>query len=139
MTYAGDLTPTQAWELLTADPDAVLVDVRTRAEWSYVGVPDLSPIGRRAVLDEWVSYPQGVQNPTFLAELAGAGLAPGDNRSIVFLCRSGQRSMAAASAATAAGFGPAYNVLEGFEGNLDAQGHRGSNGWRAAGLPWFQR
>ena len=139
MSYAGDLMPTEAWELLTSDPDAVLVDVRTRAEWTYVGVPDLQALGRRAVLDEWVTYPTGIQNPTFVGELRDAGLEPGDGRPIVFLCRSGQRSRAAALAATAAGLGPAYNVLEGFEGDLDREGHRGSAGWRAAGLPWFQR
>jgi rhodanese-related sulfurtransferase len=139
MSYAGDLSPTEAWELLTANPDAVLVDVRTRAEWAYVGVPDLAPLGRRAVLDEWVTYPDGARNPTFIEELRGAGLEPGDGRTIVFLCRSGQRSAAAARAATMAGLGPAYNVLEGFEGDLDADGHRGSTGWRAVGLPWFQR
>jgi rhodanese-related sulfurtransferase len=139
MSYAGDLSPTEAWELLAAEPDAVLVDVRTRAEWSYVGVPDLSPVGRAAVLAEWVSYPNGERNQAFLQELLDAGLQPGDGRPIVFLCRSGQRSTAAARAATAAGLGPAYNIAEGFEGALDAEGHRGSTGWRAAGLPWWQR
>ncbi len=139
MSYAGDLTPNEAWELLTANPDAVLVDVRTRAEWTYVGVPDLSPLGRRVVLDEWVTFPAGTPNTTFVEELRDAGLEPDDGRTILFLCRSGQRSIAAAKAATAAGLGPAYNVLEGFEGDVDTQGHRGSAGWRAAGLPWFQR
>lgn len=139
MSYAGDLTPAQTWELLSADPDAVLVDVRTRAEWTYVGVPDLEPLGRRVVLDEWVTFPGGLPNPTFVSELRDAGLEPGDGRAVVFICRSGQRSRAAATAATAAGLGPAYNVLEGFEGDVDRAGHRGSTGWRAAGLPWFQR
>lgn len=136
--YAGDLTPREAWDLLAADERAVLVDVRTDAEWRYVGVPDVSELGRRAALVEWVRYPSGQLNAEFLAELARTGLTPGDERPVVFLCRSGVRSVAAATAATAAGYGPAYNVLEGFEGNVDAQGHRGAEGWRAAGLPWTQ-
>lgn len=136
--YAGDITPTEAWELLRDDPDAVLVDVRTDAEWRYVGVPDLREVGRQAALVEWVSYPSGRPNPQFLDQLASTGVTPGDGRTVVFLCRSGQRSIGAAQAATAAGYGPAYNVLEGFEGATGPDGHRGHEGWRAAGLPWVQ-
>lgn len=134
--YAGDITPTDAWELLTQDADAVLVDVRTDAEWRYVGVPDLRGLGRQAALVEWVSYPSGQANPRFLEQLAAAGVTAG--RPVVFLCRSGQRSIGAAQAATAAGYGPAYNVLEGFEGATGPDGHRGHTGWRADGLPWVQ-
>ncbi|HEY8721669.1 rhodanese-like domain-containing protein [Pengzhenrongella sp.] len=137
-TYAGDLTPAQAWELLEGDERAVLVDVRTAAEWRYVGVPDVGSLGRAPALVEWIGYPSGAQNPRFLDQLAAAGLAAGDGRPVVFLCRSGVRSIAAAQAATAAGLGPAYNVLEGFEGGVDRAGHRGATGWRAAGLPWSQ-
>ena len=137
--YAGDLTAAQAWELLATDERALLVDVRTEAEWRFVGVPDVAELGRPAAFIEWTRYPTGAVNPDFLAELATAGLAPGDERPIVFLCRSGARSVAAAQVATAAGLGPAYNVLEGFEGPPDAAGHRGAaGGWRAAGLPWRQ-
>lgn len=134
MSYAGDITPQQAWELLQEDPDAVLVDVRTDAEWKYVGVPETSPIGRRTVFVEWVSYPNGARNEKFVDQLKEAGIGG----PVIFLCRSGQRSIGAAEAATAAGLAPAYNVLEGFEGALDAEGHRGGQGWRAAGLPWRQ-
>jgi rhodanese-related sulfurtransferase len=88
------------------------------------------------VFDEWVT-PAG-PNPRVVDRLVEAGLTPGEERPVVFLCRSGQRSISAARAATAAGFGPAFNVLEGFEGPLDAEGHRGSSGWRALGLPWVQ-
>ena len=138
MSYAGDLTPHQAWELLTTDTRALLVDVRTDAEWAYVGIPDASTIDGRAALVEWVSYPTGRPNPQFLKQLGELGLEPGDERPLVFLCRSGVRSVAAANAATAAGLGPAYNVLEGFEGDVGPDGHRGHSGWRAAGLPWRQ-
>jgi rhodanese-related sulfurtransferase len=136
VSYAGDLTPTEAWELLRADPDAVLVDVRTRAEWSWVGVPDLTALGKRVVTVEWSRWPDGVQNPDFLDELKAAGVREG--APVAFLCRSGQRSAGAARAATEAGIGPSYNVLDGFEGHLDPDGHRGSTGWRADGLPWRQ-
>ncbi|APE10383.1 rhodanese-like domain-containing protein [Rhodococcus pyridinivorans] len=135
MSYAGDMTPQQAWDLLQGDPDAVLVDVRTEAEWKYVGVPETSSLGRRTVFVEWVRYPDGAPNPNFVEDLRAAGIGSGP---VIFLCRSGQRSIGAATAATAAGLTPAYNVLEGFEGALDGESHRGAEGWRAAGLPWRQ-
>ncbi|UZJ23422.1 rhodanese-like domain-containing protein [Rhodococcus antarcticus] len=126
--YAGDLTPQQAWDLVH-DTDAVLVDVRTEAEWRFVGVPALERLGRV----EWVDT-AGQRNAGFVEQvrrLAG-------QRAVVLLCRSGQRSVAAAEALTAAGAGPAWNVLDGFEGGLDEHGHRGAAGWRAVGLPWTQ-
>ncbi|NLG56695.1 MAG: rhodanese-like domain-containing protein [Rhodococcus sp.] len=138
MSYAGDITPQEAWELLSSKHDAVLVDVRTDAEWRYVGVPDIAELGRRTVLIEWVSYPTGARNDNFVDQLKEAGIAGGEDAPVIFLCRSGQRSIGAAEAATAAGIGPSYNVLDGFEGALDADGHRGAQGWRALGLPWRQ-
>lgn len=142
MSYAGDITPQQAWELLREHPEAVLVDVRTDAEWRYVGVPDTSSIDRRTVLIEWVSYPTGARNESFVDQLVEAGIADGAGadsvRPVIFLCRSGQRSIGAAEAATAAGIGPSYNVLDGFEGGLGGDGRRGTTGWRAVGLPWTQ-
>lgn len=138
VSYAGDITPEHAWELLRENPDAVLVDVRTDAEWKYVGVPDTTSLGRKTVLIEWVSYPTGSRNDNFVDQLKEAGIAGGENAPVIFLCRSGQRSIGAAEAATAAGIGPSYNVLDGFEGGLDAEGHRGAVGWRALGLPWRQ-
>lgn len=136
MPYAGDLTPQQAYDLLTSDERAVLVDVRTDAEWRYVGIPAAPELAERSARIEWITYPSGQPNPRFLEQLGEAGLEPGDERPVVFLCRSGVRSVAAANAATAAGFGPAYNILEGFEGDVAADGHRGHTGWKAAGLPW---
>ena len=130
MTYAGDLTPSDAHALLRDEPGAVLVDCRTEAEWTFVGVPAVP--GTRLV--EWTRWPGGVSNEKFVAQ-ATAGLQP--EQPIVVLCRSGARSVAAASALADAGFTRAFNVLEGFEGNVDANGHR-SGGWRGAGLPWQQ-
>lgn len=122
--------------MLSENPDAALVDVRTEAEWRFVGVPDTSSLGRGAVPIEW-NHTDGSHNDGFVADMVAAGLAPGD-RPVIFLCRSGARSVAAAEAATAAGFTASYNVLDGFEGNLDDDKHRGGTGWRAVGLPWVQ-
>jgi rhodanese-related sulfurtransferase len=122
--------------MLSENPDAVLVDVRTAAEWKFVGVPDVSSLGREVVFIEWTRT-DGTRNEDFVTDLAGAGITPGE-RPVVFLCRSGNRSIATAEAATAAGIAPSYNVLDGFEGNLDEFKHRGATGWRAIGLPWVQ-
>jgi rhodanese-related sulfurtransferase len=135
MSYAGDITPLEAWKLLSDDPQAVLVDVRTDAEWRFVGVPDLSSLGRNAVFIEW-NTSAGQHNQNFLAELKEQ--LPAEPGPVVFLCRSGNRSIGAAEIATEAGIAPSYNVVDGFEGQLDAHGHRGESGWRAVGLPWRQ-
>ncbi len=135
MTYAGDITPQEAWDLLASNSDAVLVDVRTPEEWRYVGVPDTAELGKDPAFIPWVSA-DGVVNPEFVAQLQQAGVSADDP--VLFLCRSGQRSIAAANAATAAGLGPAYNVLQGFEGGIAHDGHRGASGWKATGLAWKQ-
>ncbi len=131
LPYSGAVTPIEASTLLQALPRATLVDVRTRAEWDYVGrVPG-------SVLVEWNTYPDGTRNPAFIEQLRNA--AADVEVPILFLCRSGQRSDQAARAARAAGYSHAFNVLEGFEGDKDASGQRGHlNGWRNAGLPWIQ-
>jgi rhodanese-related sulfurtransferase len=136
VSYAGDITPEEAWKLLVDDPEAVLVDCRTAAEWRFVGVPDLASLQRDVVYIEW-SRTDGTHNDGFVDDLKAAGVTAG-GRPVVFLCRSGNRSIGAAEAATEAGIAPSYNVLDGFEGNLDAEGHRGGTGWKAIGLPWRQ-
>lgn len=136
MTYAGDVTPAEAFAAATGDTPALLVDVRTHAEWTYVGVPDLTGSGRDVAFVEWSRYPAGARNEAFVDEVRAAGAEPGTP--VYLLCRSGVRSVAAAEALTAAGLGPAFNVLEGFEGPHDADGHRTVAGWKNAGLPWRQ-
>jgi rhodanese-related sulfurtransferase len=128
LPYAGALTPAEAHELMSAG--AKLVDVRTRPELQYVGkVP-----GSLAV--EWQTWPGSKPNPEFIGELA-ASVAK--DVTVMFLCRSGARSHSAAEAAAKNGWKEAYNVLEGFEGDKDAEGHRNTvGGWRKAGLPWSQ-
>ncbi len=113
------------------------MDVRTDAEWCYVGLPDLAEAGKQTVLLSWQFYPSGNVNRDFVQGLRDAGLAPG--MPLYFICRSGVRSLAAAREAAAAGFGPCFNVACGFEGDVDANGHRGTcDGWKAEGLPWRQ-
>jgi rhodanese-related sulfurtransferase len=140
VSYAGDITPLQAWKLLADSPRAVLVDVRTEAEWRFVGVPDLSSLGREVVYIEW-NMSNGMYNEQFADELKELvpPAAADEERPVVFLCRSGNRSIGAAEVATDVGINPAFNVLDGFEGHLDADGHRGGTGWRAVGLPWKQQ
>jgi len=130
LPYAGALLPSEAAQLLQEHPDAILVDVRSRAEWDFVGrVPG-------AVEIEWKTYPGMQPNPKFLDELKGQ--VPKDAITM-FLCRSGGRSHETAALAARDGYAAAYNVLEGFEGDRDTDGHRNTtNGWRAADLPWFQ-
>jgi len=133
-----NVPPARVWEALCTDPQAQLVDVRTDAEWNFVGVPDLAAAGKQAVLIPWQVYPTMQPNAAFNDQLKEAGFTP--DQHIYFICRSGQRSLAAAQAAQAAGFPHAYNVAEGFEGGVDAHGHRGvAAGWKAKGLPWRQR
>jgi rhodanese-related sulfurtransferase len=134
--YAGDISPKQAWELLCSDSRAVLVDVRTPAEWAYVGIPDLAGIAKKPVLVPWVDFPAMQPNARFVDQVTTA-LDP--EVPVVLLCRSGVRSKAAAIALTAAGFGPCYNIASGFEGDPNAERHRGTvSGWKVEGLPWVQ-
>lgn len=130
LPYKGCLTPREAYELLHLAPGATIVDVRTRAEWDWVGrIPG-------AIEIEWNEYPGGGRNPDFIAELKQRvdSAAP-----VLFLCRSGMRSDGAAQAASAAGYNNCYNILEGFEGDKNAANQRNAlNGWRQAGLPWSQ-
>lgn len=134
--YAGDVSPGEAYAALAGDEEAVLVDVRTSAEWNYVGLPDLSPVGKQVLRLEWQRFPDGTVNEQFVEQLRAAGLSAGTPA--YFLCRSGVRSAAAAAAVTAAGLGPAYNISDGFEGPHDEQGHRAVAGWKNEGLPWRQ-
>ena len=129
LPYFGEVTPAEAWALMRAGA-ARIVDVRTHAEWTYVGRIDGTP------LVEWRALGAQQTNPDFLAQLAEQ-VTP--DVPVLFLCRSGVRSHGAAQLATQAGYTRAMNILEGFEGDLDANGHRGTvGGWRKASLPWVQ-
>jgi rhodanese-related sulfurtransferase len=136
-SYAGDILPTAAWEILGREPASALIDVRTPVEWAYVGLPDLSPLGKQVLMLPWQVFPTMAVNERFADQLEQQDL-PKD-ASLVFLCRSGSRSWAAAIAMTQRGFSRGLNVATGFEGDLDARRQRGRvNGWKVDGLPWLQ-
>jgi len=135
--YAGDVAPTTAWKILSEQKDAVLIDCRTRAEWNYVGLPDLEKLAKKPALIEWQVFPSMQPNPEFVPALSGA--LSDKEAPLLFICRSGARSAAAAKAMTAAGYSTCLNVADGFEGPLDATAKRGATGgWKASGLPWRQ-
>jgi len=136
-TYTGDKTPQETWDILSRQPDAVLVDVRTSPEWAYVGVPDLTSVNKKTALISWQEFPNMGVNPAFVDQVRS--IAPNPATPLLFLCRSGVRSQFAADALIAAGYTACFNVLEGFEGDKDAAGHRGTTGgWKFHGLPWRQ-
>ena len=142
MSYAGDLTVQQCWDLLDQDADAFIIDVRTMAEWAYVGLPQLTGNMQPILLQQWQVFPEMMVDGNFVAQLQDKLQAAGANTEskLCFLCRSGVRSLAAAEAMSAAGFANSFNISGGFEGDLDSDGHRGGrNGWKAEGLPWQQR
>jgi rhodanese-related sulfurtransferase len=133
-----NIHPRQVWEALRGNPDARLVDCRTEVEWNFVGVPDLSEVGKETILIPWQVHPTMQVNGAFMEHLARAGVEP--RHHVYFLCRTGVRSSAAAHAARAAGFQHVYNIADGFEGPPDPNQHRGTvAGWKADGLPWRQK
>ena len=139
--YAGDVSAKAAWEGLAQSPEATLVDVRTKAEWAYVGIPVLTPIGKSPLLLEWDRFPSGELVADFIgrlrSELDKRGVSV--DAPLYFICRSGNRSRQAAMLATEAGYRRAFNVEYGFEGRLGPERHRSTAGsWKAEGLPWVQ-
>jgi rhodanese-related sulfurtransferase len=130
--YAGAVTPQEAFQLLQADPRVKLIDVRTSAERDWVGRVAVSEAQHAAV--QWVTYPGGAPNPDFGAQLEQVARK---DEMLLFLCRSGVRSKHGARVATELGYENAFDILEGFEGDRDAEGHRKTvGGWCKAGLPW---
>ncbi|HEY1102904.1 MAG TPA: rhodanese-like domain-containing protein [Burkholderiaceae bacterium] len=129
LSYAGGVSPALAWALFSAG-EAVLVDVRSGEERKFVGhVPESLHV-------PWATGTSLLRNPRFVRELEAK---TGKEAVVLLLCRSGKRSALAAEAAAKAGFTDVFNVLEGFEGEIDARGHRGTtDGWRLHGLPWVQ-
>lgn len=131
MTKIKNLKPNEAWHFMQQNPNAILLDVRTKLEYSFVG----HPIG--AVHIVWKDEPDWNVNPNFAREVQQA--VPDTAMPVLLLCRSGQRSMDAAIALEKAGYSNLVNVDEGFEGPLDDEKHRGTRGgWRFHGLPWEQ-
>lgn len=135
--YAGDVLPSECWQVLAAHPEAVLVDVRSHPEWVFSGHPDLSSLGKRPVLLSWRLYPDFELNAGFVTELAA--MLPAKDTPVFFLCKVGGRSTEAAAAMTAQGYAQCFNVMYGFEGAPNTARQRGNvNGWKAEELPWVQ-
>jgi rhodanese-related sulfurtransferase len=137
-----ELTGTEGWEKLKLEKDAVLVDVRTSREWEVIGVPDLSELDKEVLFVEWQMFPDMRVNPDFVTQLDQRLKAAGatEDSPILFLCRSGARSKAAAGAMAAAGYTNTINVSDGFEGDADEHGERAHiNGWQFSGLPWEKK
>jgi len=135
--YAGELTSKEAWQFLESDEKSVLVDVRCDAEWAFVGLPDISSLGKTVIRVSWQLFPKMNIDSSFLEQISASGCH--SSYITMFICRSGARSREAANASAISGFSHAYNVFDGFEGPHDELGHRGQeSGWKAAGLPWVQ-
>ncbi|MEM7173031.1 MAG: rhodanese-like domain-containing protein [Pseudomonadota bacterium] len=135
--YAGDLSPLAAWDCLAKDTKAELIDVRSEAEWRHVGLPNLSDLSKEVHLISWQFFPDMRQNLDFVEEMEAKSFDK--NQCLLFLCRSGVRSKYAAQVMTSLGYTKCFNVAEGFEGDRDQNGHRGTvGGWKKADLPWSQ-
>ena len=136
LPMGGEVSAVVAWRIVQANDRAQLVDVRTDVEWRYVGCPDLGEVGHRYRQLAWQTYPGLPRNPNFEV---GVKTSAEPDSILLFICRSGGRSLAAAKAAVAAGFPRSFSVKDGFEGPLDALGRRGGTaGWKHDLLPWRQ-
>jgi rhodanese-related sulfurtransferase len=133
--FLGDVSPIQTWKNLQNEAQAVLVDVRTRAEWTFVGRPDLTSLGKSVAQAEWLVFPAMKRNSRFFEDFRAQGITP--QQLVYLICRSGVRSRQAAILLAERGY-ITYNVADGFEGQIDGNSHRGVGGWRAEGLPWKQ-
>jgi rhodanese-related sulfurtransferase len=134
LPFHGIVTPAEAYQLLEKRDDVILIDVRTQAERDWVGRVQIKDTQHFPV--QWSLYPSGTPNPEFMTQLSSA--VPNKDSIILFLCRSGVRSRHAAKLATEQGYTSCYDILNGFEGDKDSNGHRKlSNGWCHAGMPWL--
>ncbi|MCW8915036.1 MAG: rhodanese-like domain-containing protein [Magnetovibrio sp.] len=137
--YAGDILPNDAWTRLAEDENSVLVDVRTPEEWTYVGVPDISDLGKECFFVPWLFYPKNNINPNFVHQVLETVKPLDEDTTVLFICRSGIRSAFAAQALADMGYNKCFNVAHGFEGDHNKYKHRGrENGWKVDGLPWLQ-
>jgi len=137
LDYEGDLTPQETWDILEKENNSYLIDCRTSAEWSFVGVPDLESIKKKVIFLEWQIFPIMEKNPRFLKEISDN--IPDKSSKIIFICRSGARSRSAAEFLTSQGYDHCFNCLDGFEGSHNEIGQRGKkSGWKCTNLPWKQ-
>jgi len=141
MTYGGDLSPEQCWNLMESESNSILIDVRTNAEWAYVGMPLLAQGMNPVIGQQWQVFPDMTVDQGFADALINKldQMGADKDANLCFLCRSGVRSLAAAQCMTQNGYPNTFNVTGGFEGDLNSNRQRGNtNGWKAVGLPWHQ-
>tara|TARA_B100000989_G_scaffold298152_1_gene286331 strand:- start:1852 stop:2277 length:426 start_codon:yes stop_codon:yes gene_type:complete len=137
LDYAGDLLPSECWDMLKDDKNSQLIDCRTKAEWQFTGIPNLENLNKIAKFIEWQTYPSMNHNDDFLSEIQQLGLKKDDK--IILICRSGGRSKSAAEFLSSKGYESCFNCLHGFEGSHDLNGHRSKkDGWKFNKLPWKQ-
>ena len=137
MYYLGDISATEAYELLKNQENSYLIDVRTTPEWIYSGVPDLTEISKRVYTISWMFYPDMHLNQEFTQKIEE--ITEDKEASLLFLCKVGGRSAQAANETAKLGYANCYNISDGFEGDHNESQQRGQvNGWKAAGLPWVQ-
>lgn len=136
-----DVPVSNVWARLKDETNSLLIDVRTRAEWAFVGLPDLAELGKGVLTVEWQTFPDSRIDPDFVQRLADHldRIGAAKDAELFFICRSGGRSRMAAEVMAAAGYSKCFNVADGFEGPLDASRQRGRvAGWKSEGLPWVQ-
>ena len=136
-----DVLALETWSRLDKDQTSQLIDVRTKSEWTFVGIPDLSSLGRQVLFLEWQTFPEGYLDTAFVPRLCSLlqNSKLSSDTHLFFICRTGGRSRMAAVAMTEAGYRYCYNVADGFEAPLDSNRQRGNiAGWKASGLPWQQ-
>ena len=132
-----NISSRECFEKLSIEVNSQLIDVRTKPEWTYVGVPDLSSINKKVIFVSWQVYPEMGTNKFFENQILESNIKKDNN--LYFICRSGNRSNNAAKFLTSRGFANCYNVIDGFEGNLDHEHHRSTiEGWKYHNLPWRQ-
>lgn len=132
-----NISSTQAWEMLSTNKTAELIDVRTQEEWKFTGIPNLKPIKKTAILLSWQEYPDMKTNRNFISTINNIFM--NKNTPILLLCRSGYRSHQAALSIFAEGYSNCYNIIDGFEGKIDHNSHRNcTEGWKYEDLPWLQ-
>ncbi len=132
--YAENISASESWTILESDSSAVLIDVRTPAEWSNIGRPDLSSISKTPTFVSWLVEPDMAINSKFAEEVEGAGVTD-KNAPIFFLCKSGKRSQDAACFMTKLGYKRCFNISNGFEGSASSDDNS-TDGWKATNLPW---
>ena len=132
-----NFTSLECYNELSKSLNSYLIDVRTKTEWIFVGVPDLSSINKNVIFVSWLNYPYMQINSFFENQIMEFNIYKNDK--LFFLCRSGNRSYSAAEFLTSRGFSNCFNVIDGFEGELNSNHQRSTiNGWKFNNLPWEQ-